>query len=601
MKLAEQAREGVRADGLTIAGPAGDIVRNLSFSIPLGQTLGIVGESGSGKSLTAKAVSGLLPAGLRTTGSVMIAGSEVLLPGTAAAWQRLRGPAVTLLLQDPFTSLSPTHRCGDQIAWTLRAKAGRARLPRAEIQAQITQHLYEVNLPATVARQYPGELSGGMRQRVAIAAALAAGPRLLIADEPTTALDASNQRDVLDLLAGLQREHGMAMVLISHDLGLVRGVADRVLVMYAGSVVEQGPTAAVLGTPVHPYTAGLRASDPPMDRRLERLVVIPGRVPEPGQRSPGCSFADRCALVVDACRVAEPPLQPVADGRLVACFVSSGPVTELAPAVVEERWERDTDAQAVIEIQGLTKTFRGHPALREVSIEVRDGESVGIVGESGSGKTTLARCIVGLERPDTGHILFRGTPLTRHNRTANQVQVVFQDPYSALNPRMRVGAALAEALGAGAAAQHRAPQELLEMVGLPAAFARRYPAELSGGERQRVAIARSLAPAPDLLICDESVSALDVSVQAQILNLLADLRRQLGLTILFISHDLAVIRQISDAIYVISGGRIVESGLTREVLHAPQQDYTRRLISAVAGDAALPRGPTLPAHSRTAP
>jgi len=590
MKLAEQAREDVRADDLIVAGPAGQIVRNLSFSIPLGQTLGIVGESGSGKSLTAKAVSGLLPAGLHATGSVVIAGTKVVLPGSAAAWQRLRGPAVTLLLQDPFTSLSPMHRCGDQIAWTLRAKARNSRLPRAEIQAQVMQHLEEVNLPATVARQYPGELSGGMRQRVAIAAALAASPRLLIADEPTTALDAPNQRDVLDLLAGLQREHGMAMVVISHDLGLVRGVADQVLVMYAGSVVEQGPTAAVLGTPVHPYTAGLRASDPPMDRRLERLVVIPGRVPEPGEQTTGCRFAARCLFAADACRVAEPPLEPVADGRLVACFVSRGPITEVAPAVVDERWERDTSVQAVIEVRDLTKAFGGRPALREVSIEIREGESVGIVGESGSGKTTLARCIAGLERQDNGQILFRGTPLTRHNRTASQVQVVFQDPYSALNPRLRVGAALSEALRGGTAARRgttqepprRTASELLEMVGLPAAFARRYPAELSGGERQRVAIARSLAPAPDLLICDESVSALDVSVQAQILNLLGDLRRELGLTILFISHDLAVVRQISDAIYIISGGRIVESGLTRKVLRTPQQDYTRHLISAVA-------------------
>ncbi|HXW46782.1 MAG TPA: ABC transporter ATP-binding protein [Streptosporangiaceae bacterium] len=577
-------RAQIRADSLTVTGPAGDIVGGVSFSIPLGRTLGIVGESGSGKSLTAKAVSGLLPAALRATGTVTISGTEVSLPGSQAVWRQLRGHGVTMLLQDPFTSLSPTHRCGDQIAWTLRGGGnGMTRGPRAEIRDRVITHLAEVNLPAAVARRYPGELSGGMRQRVAIAAALAASPRLLIADEPTTALDASNQRDVLDLLARLQREHGMAMVLISHDLGLIRGYTDEVLVMYAGRIVEEGPTA-LLSRPVHPYTAGLQASDPPIDARLERLVVIPGRVPEPGERPPGCAFADRCSMTSDLCRTAEPPLVRADDGRAVACFNSHGPIALELPAVVDERWQRDDDETAILRVEHLVKTFAGRPALQDVSIEVRDGESVGLVGESGSGKTTLARCIAGLEKTDSGEILFRGTRLTSERRTASQIQVVFQDPYSTLNPRMRVGAALAEALRAGsspAGGQRRSVGELLDMVGLPKAFARRYPAELSGGERQRVAIARSLAPVPELLICDESVSALDVSVQAQILNLLSDLRQELGLSVLFISHDLAVVRQISDAVYVISGGRVVESGLTRNVLKAPRQDYTKRLVAAV--------------------
>jgi peptide/nickel transport system ATP-binding protein len=581
-------RAGVRADSLTVTGPAGDIVRSLSFSVPLGRTLGIVGESGSGKSLTARAVSGLLPAGLRATGTVTIAGTVVPLPGSPGVWKQLRGSGVTLLLQDPFTSLSPTHRCGDQIAWTLRA-GGAARAPRSQIRDRVIEHLEEVNLAAAVARRYPGELSGGMRQRVAIAAALAASPRLLIADEPTTALDASNQRDVLDLLARLQREHGMAMVLISHDLGLIRGFTDEVLVMYAGRVVEEGPTA-VLGTPVHPYTAGLQASDPPIDRRLQRLLVIPGRVPEPGHRPPGCAFAPRCTLASDQCRTAEPPRERADDGRAVACFNSRGPIALPLPAAVDERWQRDDSEAAIVRVEHLVKTFAGRPALQDVSVEVRDGESVGIVGESGSGKTTLARCIAGLETADSGEVFFRGTKLTSERRTAGQIQVVFQDPYSTLNPRMRVGAALAEALraggaggagGASAGRQRRSVVDLLDMVGLPQAFTRRYPAELSGGERQRVAIARSLAPAPQLLICDESVSALDVSVQAQILNLLSDLRQELGLSVLFISHDLAVVRQVSDVVYVISGGRVVESGLTRNVLQAPRQDYTRRLVTAV--------------------
>jgi peptide/nickel transport system ATP-binding protein len=575
-KLAE-----IRADSLSVTGPAGDIVRGVSFAIPLGRTLGIVGESGSGKSLTARAVSGLLPAGLHASGAVTIAGTDVALPGAAATWRQLRGPGVTLLLQDPFTSLSPTHRCGDQIAWTLRARSsGTGRPSGSEICDQVVRHLEEVNLPSAVARRYPGELSGGMRQRVAIAAALAASPRLLIADEPTTALDASNQKDVLDLLARLQAEHGMALILISHDLGLIRGYTDEVMVMYAGRVVEEGPTA-LLGQPVHPYTAGLLASDPPMDRRLERLIVIPGRVPEPGHRPAGCAFADRCSMVTDQCRTAEPPLERAEDGRAVACFNSRVPIALPVPPVVDESWQRDDSPTPILRVDRLVKTFGGRPALGGVSIEVGDGESVGIVGESGSGKTTLARCVAGLEKHDSGEIIFRGSRLTADKRTASQIQVVFQDPYSALNPKIRIGAALAEALRTGPAKQRRTVSDLLDMVGLPQAFARRYPAELSGGERQRVAIARSLAPVPELLICDESVSALDVSVQAQILNLLSDLRQELGLSLLFISHDLAVVRQISEAIYVISGGRVVESGLTRDVLHAPRQDYTKRLVTAV--------------------
>jgi peptide/nickel transport system ATP-binding protein len=576
-------RDDVTADDLTIRGPAGVIVSNLSFSVPHGRTLGIVGESGSGKSLTARAISGLLPAGLHATGSVTISGTSVTLPGSAATWNRLRGSGVTLLLQDPFTSLSPAHRCGEQIAWTLRAQGeGRARLREPEIRSLVTRHLDEVNLPAAVARQYPGELSGGMRQRVAIAAALAASPRLLIADEPTTALDTSNQRDVLELLAGLQREHGMAMVLISHDLGMVRGVTDEVLVMYAGRVVEQGRTAMVLNEPAHPYTTGLKASEPPLDRRLERLTAMPGRVPEPGARPPGCSFADRCPLAQPICSTAEPALEQTPDGRLVACFFSREAPPLGEPPVVDERWKRDDRTEVIVRAEDVVKTFAGRAALSGVTIEVRRGESVGLVGESGSGKTTLARCIAGLERPDSGQILFRGTQLTSQRRTASQIQVVFQDPYSALNPRMRVGAALTEALRTSRnATPRRTPADLLDLVGLPRAFAGKYPAELSGGERQRVAIARSLAPSPELLICDESVSALDVSVQAQILNLLGDLRQQLSLSILFISHDLAVVRQVSDITYVIQGGRILESGLTRSVLHAPEQDYTRHLISAV--------------------
>ena len=573
-----------RAVDLSISSAAGPIVSGVSFEVPLGATLGIVGESGSGKSLTARALSGLLPSGVVASGRVIIGERAIELPGTPTAWRELRGHGVTLILQDPFTSLSPSHRCGAQIAWGLRertAAGGRGRrLARRDVREAVARLLEDVNLSERVASRYPGELSGGMRQRVAVAAALAAGPVLMVADEPTTALDASNQRDVLELLARLQREHGMGMVLISHDLGMVRDVADEVLVMYAGRAVEHGPTSAVLDKPAHPYTAALRDSELPLAERLERLIAIPGRVPAPGERLAGCAFAPRCRFALDSCSQADVTLAPLPDGRLVACLVSSGPLEAARPRVVEETTAPATDV--VLRVENLVKSFPGVLALAGVSLEVPAGGSVGIVGESGSGKTTLARCVAGLDVPDSGRLVFRELELTSRTRTVSQVQMVFQDPYSALNPKIRVGPALAEAArAAGRRIEQRSPEELLELVGLPTDYARKYPRELSGGERQRVAIARSLAPGPELLVCDESVSALDVSVQAQVLNLLTDLRSQLGLCLLFISHDLAVVRQVSDSIHVIKAGRIVESGRTHEVLATPGHEYTRQLISAL--------------------
>jgi peptide/nickel transport system ATP-binding protein len=575
----------VRAEEVSVHGPAGEIVGRLSFSVEVGQTLGIVGESGSGKSLTARAICGLLPPGLRAGGVVHFAGTSVTLPGTAGEWQALRGTGVALVLQDPFTSLSPAHRCGEQVAWSLRRRLdGRAfqqgRAGRAELSEQVNGYLGEVNLPPDVARRYPGELSGGMRQRVAVAAALAAGPLLMIADEPTTALDASTRRDLLELLARLQRQHGMALVLISHDVAMVRGVADDVIVMYAGRMVETGPARQVLDRPSHPYTVALKVSDPPLGRRLERLIALPGRVPPPGRRPPGCVFAERCQLARAECSVREPELAPVPGGAEVACLVSEGPLALPEAREIVDPPVAGTGVPAALEARDLFKSFGSHLVLKGVTLEVRRGGCTGLVGGSGSGKTTLARCVAGLEHPDRGVISFGGQPVTR--RSAGQVQLVFQDPYSALNPKMRVGTALSEAARARRAGGATSPEELLDLVGLSAAFASKYPRDLSGGERQRVAIARSLAPAPELLICDEPVSALDVSVQAQVLNLLSDLRERLGLSVLFISHDLAVVRQVSDVVYVLHHGQVVEFGPTAEVLQSPSADYTRRLVRAVS-------------------
>ncbi|WP_099022280.1 dipeptide ABC transporter ATP-binding protein [Mycolicibacterium palauense] len=502
----------IRIENLTVLGPAGTVVEPLDAHIPPGSTLAIIGESGSGKTLTAKSLVGLLPRGFRAEGTVRFGDRAVALDGSARTWRAVRGATVALLLQDPFTSLSPVHRCGDQIAWTLRRSSGRSSPRRRD--AEVAALLAEVKLPPEVARSYPHQLSGGMRQRVAIAAALAAAPQLLIADEPTTALDASNQADILDLIRSIQLSRRLSVILISHDLGLIRGRTDEVLVMRNGAVVERGATRTVLGAPQHPYTRALIDADP-------------------NSKTPAC---------------ASPRHEP---------------------------------GVPLLRVSGLGKRFGRRRVLDEVSTDLAAGRILGVVGESGSGKSTLARCVAGLERQDSGAVEFDGVALApgRGSRTPDQMQIVFQDPYSSLNPMMSVGAILREALRVAGRPADQVP-DLLGTVGLPAEFMRRRPAELSGGQRQRIAIARALAPRPRLLICDESVSALDVSVQAQILDLLQRLRSELGLALLFISHDLAVVRMIADDVVVLCDGRVVEQGRCERVLTAPSHEYTRMLVAA---------------------
>ncbi|MEJ1156123.1 ABC transporter ATP-binding protein [Microbacterium marmarense] len=511
---------GVTIEGLTVLRQDTPMVAPIDLVIEPGRTLAIIGESGSGKTLTAKSLVGLLPRGFHASGTATIGGSKIGLDAAASAWRGVRGRTVALLLQDPFTSLSPVHRCGAQIAWTIEAAEAR-KLPRGEKEAAVAARLAEVKLPAEVARAYPHQLSGGMRQRVAIAAALAANPLLLIADEPTTALDASNQAEILDLLRTIQRERDLCVILISHDLGLVRGRTDDVLVMRHGEVVERGATSSVLADPQHPYTKALFEADP---------------------------------------------------------VLAVGPI---APAESAERSVRGERTPLTVSAVGITKHFGDRTVLDDVSLHIAPGEIAGVVGESGSGKSTLARCIAGLEREDGGVITFAGTELEpgRGSRTPSQMQIVFQDPYSSLNPMMSIGAILREALGVAGRSSNEVPV-LLETVGLPAEFARKRPAELSGGQRQRIAIARALAPQPQLLICDESVSALDVSVQAQILALIMRLREELGIAVLFISHDLAVVRMLADSVTVLWNGRVVESGTCDQVLSAPRHEYTALLVAA---------------------
>jgi peptide/nickel transport system ATP-binding protein len=535
-----------------------------------GQTVALVGESGSGKSMTAKAMTGLLPRGVIATGNLQLDDITVDLALGPDALSGLRGKHISLLLQNPFTSLSPVHRCGEQITAALSPDLRRSK-------DEIRRRLDEVDLPERVARQYPFELSGGMRQRVALAASLASNPQILIGDEPTTALDVTTQREMLDLLERIQRERNMALLLITHDLGVARERADKILVMYAGRLVESGEGTEVFAQAQHPYTAGLRDSDPPLEHRLVELPAIAGSVPRPWEVAVGCVFAPRCERADDRCHVEAPEL--VGTNSQVACWKPITPSDPQRPIqIATDIQAQNTDNNLVV-VTGMSKRFSPDtpPALDNVDVSIRIGEAVGIVGESGSGKTTLARCLIGLERYDSGTISW-----TTDVPMAQRAQIVFQDPTSALNPAMTIGASLAEALRAGQRDKSEVPS-LLQLVGLPAEYATRRPHGLSGGEQQRVAIARAIAPRPKLLICDEPVSSLDVSVQAQILNLMNSLIEELGIALLFITHDLAVVRQVVSRVYVMSNGRVVESGPMENVLLSPQHEYTRQLFSSVAG------------------
>ncbi|MFI6920459.1 dipeptide ABC transporter ATP-binding protein [Nonomuraea spiralis] len=536
------------------------IVDGVDLRVRAGETFGLVGESGSGKSLTARAVVGLLPHGVTATGSITVGGTQLIGAGEGVL-RGLRGSRVGLLMQDPFAMLNPLRTAGQHIAESL---------PGAR-RGEVADRLAEVGIDdPSVLKRYPFQLSGGMRQRVALAAALARDPELLIADEPTTALDATIQDEIMRLLARIQRERGMSVLLITHDLRVAFALCDRIAVMYAGRIVERGPARAMADDPGHPYTAGLLRALPSIERTVDRLTGIPGSVPAASEVQESCAFVSRCDQARDECAGARPPLREAGADRQTACLF---PV-ERQQHRTEDAGRTPTFGPPLLRVAGLRKDYRQVRAVREVSFEVAEGESVGVVGESGSGKTTVARCVLGLVTPSSGRIDLGAGP--RHRL----VQCVFQDPYTSLNPARSIGATLAEAARQGAPEGRMTPQELLELVGLPPAYARRKPAGLSGGERQRVAIARALAVRPALLVCDEPVASLDVSVQAHILELLRRVNRELGTSMLFITHDLAVVRQVTDRLVVMLKGQVVESGLTGRVLDAPEHPYTRRLVSS---------------------
>lgn len=553
-------------------------VDGVNFSINSGETLGVVGESGSGKSLTALSLMQLLPQGAQRQGQALWQGESDLpadlfsLPEVDA--RRYRGQEMSMIFQEPMTSLNPVFTCGEQICESLRLHPG---LARAQAREQAMEWLRRVKLPdpLRIFKAYPHQLSGGQRQRVMIAMAMCASPRLLIADEPTTALDVTVQAAILDLIEELKTETGAAVLFISHDLGVVRGLAQRVMVMQHGRIVEQGETQAVFEQPAHPYTQGLLACRPPVKQALRRLPVIDDFMPDLGAASGATST----------------PIARVLDRQL------------LAEAEIQQRRAQIDTRPLLLDARDLqvwfpkpTTWWKRQPedwvkAVDGVSLQLRPGESLGIVGESGSGKTTLGRSLMRLAPLRQGEVYFKGEaihtlPTHEFAPYRPKIQMVFQDPYGSLNPAMTIGQMLAEPLRINRSNLSNSEMAdrvaaMLQRVGLNPAHANRFAREFSGGQRQRIGIARALMVEPELLICDESVSALDVSVQAQVLNLLKDLQDERGFSLIFISHDLSVIRFISDQVMVMHQGKVVECARPEDIISRPREAYTQQLIAAI--------------------
>ena len=578
-------------------------VQNVSFDIHAGSILGIVGESGSGKSVTARAIMGMVPEpGKVTSGEIFYRGTNLLeLP--PKEMRKIRGRHIAMVFQDPQAVLNPVMKVGKQIAEALIVHGA----DKKTAAARSLELLEMVGIPDPPQRlnEYPHQFSGGMRQRVVIAIALANRSSVLIADEPTTALDVTIQAQILRLLAELRDELGVSVIMITHDMGVVAGLCDEVMVMYAGRQVERGGKRQILREPTHPYTLALMKSVPRVGVKAGRLTTIPGSPVDPTNLPDGCAFHSRCEFAEPICPTEQPLLEPVGNraGHFAACFVTARDgrqaISGERPDTVAQQ-PRVIDTEPLLEVENLSvdvaraqrPLFRKHHpvhAADRVSMTIAPGETVGLVGESGCGKSTFARALVGINPTDNGTIILDGVDITAFGKDEAElarqtIQYVFQDPYASLNPRRSIRQTIEEALAQRQGA-HRSDfgaraEELMKLVGLGTRHLDLYPKSFSGGQRQRIGIARALAVEPKLLICDEPVSALDVSIQAQIVNLLADLRDELDLAMLFIAHDLSVVRQLSDRVAVMYLGTIVETGPVSVVYGSPRHPYTSVLLSS---------------------
>jgi peptide/nickel transport system ATP-binding protein len=580
-------------------------VDGVSFAIEPGETVGLVGESGCGKTMTGLSIMGLLPShGYIAEGSIRFGGLDLAALGESAM-RKVRGNEIGIVFQDPMTSLNPTMTIGHQIAEVVREHRNVSR-PDALARAEEVLALVGMPRPAERMSYYPHQLSGGLRQRVMIGIALACEPKLLIADEPTTALDVTIQDQILALLDELKERLGMAVLLITHDMGVIAGRADRVLVMYAGKIVEKAGTQPLFHRTRHPYTAALLASIPRLDQPVtQRLYTISGLPPDLANPPAGCRFAPRCRYATEECTASEPVLGGPDPDHPYACFHPVGPDSQQAQAEVTDRRDPTEGSGAPSDLLVLDRTVKEFPvtsgavlrravgtvkAVSDVTLTIRRGGTLGLVGESGCGKTTIGRMIVALERPTAGRVLFEGQDLgrlsgARLRQVRKDLQLMFQDPYASLDPRMRVGSILREPLqiqGLGSAARQRQHvAELLQEVGLSPRSTELYPHEFSGGQRQRIGLARALALSPKLIVADEPVSALDVSIRSQILNLMRRLQAAHGLTYVVISHDLSVIRYLADQVGVMYLGKLVEVGSSADVYERPAHPYTLGLLSTI--------------------
>jgi peptide/nickel transport system ATP-binding protein len=562
------------------------VVPDASFEIAPGEVLGVVGESGSGKTTVGLSLLGHARRGLKITGGTVMLGDRDILTMSDSDLRRLRGSQVSYVPQDPASSLNPALRIGVQLREVLEAHG---QSNNKENDARIAEMMREVALsddPAYL-RRYPHQLSGGQQQRVGLAMAFANRPRLIILDEPTTGLDVTTQSTVLSTVRDLATSHGVAALYVTHDLAVVAAVATRVAVMYAGRIVELGPADVLFESSGHPYTRRLVGAIPRLTGGRS-LVGIPGHAPSPGKRPTGCAFAPRCRLRIDECETAVPDMLQITPDHASRCIKALEVVDFKQDEYGEPVALPESSDQPVLTIENVVGYYGSTEVLHSINMTLEQGEVLAIVGESGSGKTTTARSIAGLHHDWTGSIRLGDTELAKSARSRStdvrrQIQYIFQNPYGSLNPRKTIGESVGQPLSVFDIASGKQAEtmvgEMLEQVSLSAAYARRYPDQCSGGERQRVAIARALISKPSILICDEITSALDVSVQAAIVELLGNLQRELGLSMVFVTHNLPLVRSIAQKVAVLADGNIVEYGETAAMLANPQQEYTRHLIS----------------------